>query len=128
MGIAFSLDLYLHTRARVESGNFRTDPYPVPKGYRTHGRTMILTNTARTLADALLFGDDPEFSEWYPKVKEYTFKTFSNRENDRGEWIQIRARDGSPENRVVALPVDDPFHIMRNLLLIIESLESKIKS
>ena len=272
--LAFSLDLYLHTRARVESGNFRTDPYPVPKGYRTHGITMILTNTARTLADALddlrhpdaeliskeayeyakdtidsftdengilhemvrtdgtfdfesqigryvnpghtiedcwfmetewkrfcdtdryektkqvlknalrlgwdsefsgirlfadmtggepfgtipdpsepmvkkttddngsklwwvhsetlystlLFGEDTEIFEWYPRVKEYTFKTFPNRENDRGEWIQIRARDGSPENRVVALPVKDPFHIMRNLLLIIELLESKIKS
>ena len=267
--LAFSLDLYLHTRARVESGSFRTDPYPVPKGYRTHGITMILTNTARTLADAmadlchpdaeeiskqayeyakdtldsftdensilhemvrvdgsfdtesqigryvnpghtiedcwfmetewrrfgdteryektkrvlknalrlgwdseysgvrlfadmeggdpvgtvpdptepmvkktsddngsklwwvhsetlystLLFGEDEEIAAWYPKVKDYTFKTFPNRENDRGEWIQIRARDGSPENRIVALPVKDPFHIMRNYLLIIEYLE-----
>lgn len=267
--LAFSLDLYLHTRERVESGSFRTDPYPVPKGYRTHGITMILTNTARTLANALsdlchpdaktiggqayayacdtldsftdensilhemvrvdgtfdtesqigryvnpghtiedcwfmedewsrfgdterhektlrvlknalrlgwdseysgvrlfadmeggdphgtvpdptepmvkkttedngsklwwvhseslystlLFGDDHEIAEWYPRIKEYTFKTFPNRENDRGEWIQIRARDGSPENRVVALPVKDPFHIMRNYLLIIEYLE-----
>lgn len=269
--LAFSLDLYLHTKARVESGNFRTDPYPVPKGYRTHGITMILTNTARTLADAmkalshpdaekislqaygfakdtldsftdkndilhemvrvdgtfdtdsqigryvnpghtiedcwfletewqrysdteryektkkvlknalrlgwdgeyggirlfadmeggaphgtvpdpkepmvkkttedngsklwwvhsetlystLLFGEDSEIAAWYPKVKEYTFNTFPNKENDRGEWIQIRARDGKPENRIVALPVKDPFHIMRNLLLIIELLERK---
>ena len=267
--LAFALELYLHTRERVESGNFRTDPYPVPRGYRTHGITMILTNTARTVANALadlchpdaekiakqaytyacdtldsftdgndilhemvrtdgtfdtesqigryvnpghtiedcwfmedewsrfgdkerhektvrvlknalrlgwdeeysgvrlfadmeggdprgtipdptepmvkktsddngsklwwvhseslystlLFGDDPEIAAWYPKIKEYTFKTFPNRENDRGEWIQIRARDGSPENRIVALPVKDPFHIMRNYLLIIEYLE-----
>ncbi len=267
--LAFALDLYLHTRARVESGNFCTDPYPVPNGYRTHGITMILTNTARTLANAmedlchpdsdeisrqayayacdtldsftdkddilhemvrvdgsfdtesqigryvnpghtiedcwfmetewirfkdadryertkrvlknalrlgwdseysgirlfadmeggvprgtvpdpnepmvkkttddngsklwwvhseslystLLFGADDEIGEWYPKIREYTFRTFPNRENDRGEWIQIRARDGSPENRIVALPVKDPFHIMRNYLLIIELLE-----
>ena len=267
--LAFSLDLYLHTKKRVESGNFRTDPYPVPKGYRTHGITMILTNTARTLADAmsalchpdadkisadaygfakdtldsftdenfilhemvrtdgsfdtesqigryvnpghtiedcwfmetewqrfgdkeryektkkvlknalrlgwddefsgirlfadmdggdprgsipdpsepmvkktsedngsklwwvhsetlystLLFGDDEEISSWYPKVREYVFNTFPNKDNDRGEWIQIRARDGKPENRIVALPVKDPFHIMRNYLLIIEYLE-----
>ncbi len=267
--LAFSLDLYNHTKKRVETGNFRTDPYPVPNGYRTHGITMILTNTARTVADALsdlchpdadkvsreayeyakdtldsftdennilhemvridgsfdtesqigryvnpghtiedcwfmetewerfsdtarrektvkvlknalrlgwdaefsgvrlfadmdggdpkgtipdptepmvkktsddngsklwwvhseslystlLFGADEEIAAWYPKIKEYTFNTFPNRVNDRGEWIQIRARDGSPENRIVALPVKDPFHIMRNYLLIIEYLE-----
>ena len=267
--LAFSLDLYLHTRERVATGNLRTDPYPVPSGYRTHGITMIMTNTARTLADAmdclchpdapvisnqayeyakdtldsftdendilhemvrldgtfdtdsqigryvnpghtiedcwfmesefvkysdkeryektkrvlknalrlgwdaeyggirlfadmqggaphgtvpdptepmlkkttedngsklwwvhsealystLLFGQDEEIFSWYGKIKEYTFATFPNRENDRGEWIQIRARNGKPENRVVALPVKDPFHIMRNMLLIIELLE-----
>ena len=267
--LAFALDLYLHTRERVESGNFRTDPYPVPKGYRTHGITMILTNTARTVANALsdlchpdaceiseqayayakftldsftdendilhemvrvdgtfdtesqigryvnpghtiedcwfmedewsrfgdkerhektlrvlknalrlgwdgeysgvrlfadmeggdphgtvpdpdepmlkkttedngsklwwvhseslystlLFGEDEEIAAWYPKVREYTFNTFPNTANDRGEWIQIRSRDGMPENRVVALPVKDPFHILRNYLLIIEFLK-----
>jgi len=267
--LAFSLDLYLHTKKRVESGNFRTDPYPVPKGYRTHGIPMILTNTARTLADAmdalchpdakkisndaysyakdiidsfvdennilhemvrvdgtfdtesqigryinpghtiedcwfletewkrfgdaarlektkkvlknalrlgwdpeysgirlfadmeggaprgtipdpsepmvkktsddngsklwwvhseslystLLFGDDEEIFAWYPKIKEYTFNTFPNTANDRGEWIQIRSQNGEPENRIVALPVKDPFHIMRNFLLIMELLE-----
>lgn len=268
----FAYDVYQNTKRRVESGNFRTDPYPVPKGYRTHGIPMILTNTARTLSDAmselshpdaaavsadaysfakdiidtfvdgrnilhemvrldgsfdtesqigryinpghtiedcwfletewerfsdkerhektlkvlknalsigwdkeysgirlfadmdggaprgtrpdpdepmlkkttedngsklwwvhseslystLLFCDDPEIAEWYPRIKEYTFKTFPNRENERGEWIQIRSQSGEPENRVVALPVKDPFHIMRNLILIIELLEEKI--
>ena len=270
--LAFSLDLYINTKSRVESGNFRTDPYPVPKGYQTHGLPMILTNTARTLADSmsalchpdadkisedaygyakevidtfvdendilhemvrldgtfdtesqlgryvnpghtiedcwfletewkrfsdtaryektkrvlknalrlgwddkfsgirlfadmeggdpkgtipdasepmvkkttddngsklwwvhsetlyttLLFAEDEEIFAWYPKIKEYTFKTFPNKANDRGEWIQIRARDGEPENRIVALPVKDPFHILRNLLLIVELLESRI--
>jgi N-acylglucosamine 2-epimerase len=61
--------------------------------------------------------------EIYEKIKEYTFKTFKNTENDRGEWIQIRDRFGKPENRIVALPVKDPFHIMRNMILIIELLE-----
>ena len=268
----FAIEVYENTKARVESGSFRTDPYPVPKGYRTHGITMILTNTARTLADAmadlshpdaerisadaygfakdtldsfvdelgilhemvradgsfdcesqmgryinpghtiedcwfletewerfsdkarhektvralknalnigwdeeysgiclfadmeggaprgtrpnpdepmlkkttedngskiwwvhsealystLLFSSDKEVADWYPKIKEYTFKTFPNRENDRGEWIQIRSRDGAPENRIVALPVKDPFHIMRNLILIIELLEKRL--
>ena len=55
-------------------------------------------------------------------VRDCTLRTLPNRINDRGEWIQIRDRAGKPENRVVALPVKDPYHIMRNLLLILEIL------
>ena len=72
-----------------------------------------------------ILSEDAEVATWYPKIKEYTFRTFPNRENERGEWIQIRSRNGEPENRIVALPVKDPFHIMRNLILIIELLEKK---
>ena len=269
----FAASLYRHAVARYESGNYNTDPYPVPRGCRTHGGPMIFTNTARTLATALrtvgdsradgiareaygfakdvldhfvdetgvlhemlfegdtfneelllgryinpghtiedcwfladeweAFGDgarmektkrvlknalrlgwdtpfggirlfadfeggdprgavldekeemvrkvradngaklwwvhsealystlrfseDPEIAAWYGRVKEYTFKTFPNEENDRGEWIQIRDREGRPENRVVALPVKDPFHIMRNLILLIEECEKRME-
>ena len=31
-----------------------------------------------------------------------------------GEWIQIGNRQGEPMEKVVALPVKDPFHIIRN--------------
>lgn len=270
--LAFSCDLYRHTKARIASGSFRTDPYPVPKGRRMHGVPMIMTNTARTLADAmaamgydgaesvsrdayayacdvidsfvdgnnilhetvkldgtfdleemigryinpghtiedawfmecewerfgdtarraktvsvlknalslgwdneyggirlfsdtdggiphgkisdtsepmikkitedntsklwwvhsealystLLFDTDPEIASRYPVIKEYAFRTFPNTENGRGEWIQIRSRDGAPETRIVALPVKDPFHIMRNFILIIELLEKRL--
>ena len=265
----FAYDLYLHSKKRYNSGDYRTDPYPEPRGYRTHGLTMIFTNTARTLADAMADAGHPDaeavsldaygfakdvidtfvdkdgilhetvkrngefdtdnligryinpghtiedcwfmYTEWerfsdlerlkktervlenalrigwdgeyggiclfrdfeggepkgeipnpdepmvkkatadthcklwwvhsealystllfsynsdikpyYERIKGYTFSTFPNRENDRGEWIQIRDREGKPEQRVVALPVKDPFHIIRNLLLIIQLLE-----
>ncbi|MBE6644836.1 MAG: hypothetical protein E7612_05590 [Ruminococcaceae bacterium] len=268
--LEFALNLYRRVKELFEKGKFRTDPDPTPGGYITHGVTMILTNTARTLADAmeahghrdaekisseaygyakytldtfadendimrelvrvdgsfdnesrlgryanpghiiedawfmetewkkfgdekrlertrrvlknalrlgwdteysgilhfvdmeggiphgavydysepmvrktaedygaklwwvhsealystLLFGEDAEIAEWYPKIREYTLNTFPNRENDRGEWIQIRSRDGKPENRIVALPVKDPYHIIRNLLYIIEFLQN----
>ena len=79
---------------------------------------------SEALYSTLLFGEDEEIAEWYTKIREYTFNTFPNRENDRGEWIQIRSREGKPENRVVALPVKDPYHIIRNLLYIIEFLQS----
>lgn len=265
----FAKTLYRSVLGRYASGDFRTDPYPVPRGYRTHGLPMILTNTSRALAgammafgdpgtsevsraanefardvldhfvdgngilremipqeggfddktllgryinpghtiedcwfmytewalagdtvrmektsallcrtlslgwdgeyggirlfadmdgsaphgeipdasepmvkkvmednmsklwwphsealySAMLFSDSEEALAWYWRVKEYTFSTFPNRENDRGEWIQIRDRAGRPENRVVALPVKDPFHILRNLILILELCE-----
>ena len=56
--------------------------------------------------------------EYYEKAFAYVFETFPNKE--LGEWIQIRKRDGSPEEKVVALPVKDPFHIMRNFIKIVE--------
>ena len=72
-------------------------------------------------------------SEWSPfsdgsrPAREWTlyltFRTFPNPNPKIGEWIQIRNRLGEPESKVVALPVKDPFHIARNLILIIDLLE-----
>ena len=45
---------------------------------------------SEALYSAMLFSDSEEALAWYWRVKEYTFSTFPNRENDRGEWIQIR--------------------------------------
>jgi len=64
-----------------------------------------------------------EFLDWYEKVSLYTFDTFPNTENTSREWIQIRDRKGKPLNKVVALPVKDPFHILRNFILIIKLLK-----
>ena len=56
--------------------------------------------------------------ELYQKSAEYVFRTFPDETN--GEWVQIRSRNGSPEEKLVALPVKDPFHIMRNFIKIVE--------
>lgn len=63
---------------------------------------------------------DEEFLSLYLKTHEYVFQTFPNPDRQIGEWIQIRDRFGSPLDKVVALPVKDPFHVIRNVLLIIE--------
>ena len=270
--LQFAAVLMQNIADRIDRGTFRTDPYPIPAGLRTHGVPMILTNTARTLADAsrsrgkteqaarwydyayrcacdvcdhfidsdgvlrefidpngfsdremlrryinpghtiedvwfmldefervgdtaraertvgalknalrlgwdeafgglLLFADhtggvpqgtdgayahepmlhkvksdydsklwwvhsealystvrcarktgDPQLAEWAQRIFDYTFATFPNRINPEGEWIQIRARDGCPADKIVALPVKDPFHISRNLIKLIELL------
>ncbi len=61
---------------------------------------------------------DEDFVRYYEKSFTYAFTTFPNQK--LGEWVQIRKRDGSPEDKVVALPVKDPFHIMRNFIKIVE--------
>ena len=71
---------------------------------------------------------DTEFLGWFNKVKDYTFSTFPHPNKQIGEWIQIRTRDGSPQEKIVALPVKDPFHIMRNFILIIELLAKRTES
>ncbi|WP_336853444.1 AGE family epimerase/isomerase [Sinomonas albida] len=68
---------------------------------------------------ARLFADttgDPRFTRWAERLADYTFATFPDPEGR--EWIQIRDRSGDPLDAVVALPVKDPFHIARALLLI----------
>ena len=69
-------------------------------------------------------GDD---SYWtlFKKVFDYTYRTFPNPDRTVREWIQIRTREGLPQEKVVALPVKDPYHIIRNVILIIELLEER---
>lgn len=73
------------------------------------------------MAEALT--GNPKLGKAYWQLHEYTFKVFPNPNRDIGEWIQIRNRQGRPMNKVVALPLKDPFHILRSFLLIIERLE-----
>ena len=71
------------------------------------------------LALAFVLTRDKGFYERYNRLFEYVFTVFPNPGAD-GEWIQIRNRKGEPENRVVALPVKDPYHIMRNFVLLMD--------
>ena len=71
---------------------------------------------------------ETRFLEWHEKVFSYTFRTFPNRDPEVREWKQICKRDGSPQDKGVALPVKDPFHITRNLILILELLETMIET
>lgn len=67
-------------------------------------------------------GDD-WFLDTYWKFHEYVFSTFPNPNSEIGEWIQIRDRQGKPEEKIVALPVKDPYHITRAFMHLIKSLE-----
>lgn len=82
---------------------------------------------SEALYTALLCYDrtgDEEFLIWHNIIFEYVFSVFPNPDPEIREWIQILKRDGTPQDKVVALPVKDPFHIIRNLILLIELLYS----
>jgi N-acylglucosamine 2-epimerase len=66
---------------------------------------------------------DPWFLDTYWKYHEYVFTTFPNPDESVGEWIQIRDRAGKPEDKVVALPVKDPYHITRAFMHLVKSLQ-----
>ncbi len=63
----------------------------------------------------------------YQRFHDYTFKTFPNPDKKVGEWIQIRNRQGVPEQALVALPVKDPMHIIRAFLYAMEVLKRLAK-
>lgn len=65
---------------------------------------------------------DQALLELHDRVHAYTFATFPHPDPSVGEWIQIRDRQGRPIDKVVALPVKDPYHIMRNMMLLVDLL------
>lgn len=67
---------------------------------------------------------DSRMYQRYEKIARYVFSTFPNPDKEIGEWIQIRERKGEPGDKFAALPVKDPFHIMRSMLLIIDLLDN----
>lgn len=62
-----------------------------------------------------------QFLDMFSRLQEYTFLTFPNPDHEVGEWIQIRDRQGRPFTEEVGgrLPVKDPYHITRDLILLI---------
>jgi N-acylglucosamine 2-epimerase len=63
----------------------------------------------------------PEFLDWYEKLWTVCLEHFVDWPN--GDWRQKLDRSFAPINDVVALPVKDPFHLPRSLILQIELLE-----
>lgn len=61
------------------------------------------------------------YYDWYEKIWALCLERYVDWAN--GEWRQKLNRDLTPMTKVVALPVKDPFHLPRALMLQIELLE-----
>lgn len=67
----------------------------------------------------------PEFFDWYARTWRLCLERYVDWEH--GEWRQKLNRDLTPMTGVVALPVKDPFHLPRSLILQIEQLERPVR-
>lgn len=83
----------------------------------------VHAETLYTTLRCFLRSGNPVFGKWYRRTEEYVFRHFPNPDREIGEWIQILDRQGRPLNKLVALPVKDPYHILRDVMLIVELLE-----
>lgn len=79
----------------------------------------VHTEAAYTTALGARRYGDGACADWAERIWNYTVATFPGRDEGE-EWIQIRDRAGRPLDRVVALPVKDPFHIARSLMQLVE--------
>jgi len=60
--------------------------------------------------------------EWFERIRQWAF---AHHGDGTGEWIQRLDRTGKPIEELIALPVKDPFHLPRALILSIQLLSNK---
>lgn len=87
----------------------------------------VHSETLYTTMLCWLITQDPFYRSCYERTRSYVVKRFLHPDPKIGEWVQILDRQGRPEDKLVALPVKDPFHIVRNVLMMIELLTAKIE-
>ncbi len=68
---------------------------------------------------------DMDFLTWFHRILNYSLANYPV--SGHGEWRQRLNRQGLPFSDTVALPVKDPFHLPRALLLCLELLETRVK-
>lgn len=73
------------------------------------------TEAMVALLMAHVYTGDNDCLEWYRRVHRYAFAHYPAPEH--GEWVQKLSRDGSPLTDTIALPVKDPFHLPRSLIV-----------
>jgi N-acylglucosamine 2-epimerase len=89
-------------------------PHADTKLWWPHTEALYALLLARSLTH------EPWCDEWYERLHEWSFAHFSMREV--GEWRPRQDRQGDPHQKNVALPVKDPFHLPRSVILAIQLL------
>lgn len=90
-------------------------PHSDKKLWWPHVEAMYATLLAHELTG------EPWCLEWYRRVADWSWSHFPA--PDSGEWYQRLTREGKPTTEVIALPVKDPFHLPRGIMLIMGLME-----
>jgi len=96
----------------------RTPPYwknPDTKIWWVHSEALYALLLAHEL------GGRPWAMDWYWKVHDWSFEHFPVKEY--GEWTNKLDRKGDKIDTLIALPVKDPFHLPRAVILCIDVLD-----
>ncbi len=93
-----------------------------PVGW-AHAETKLWwPHTEGLVATLLAFEQtrDKRFLDWHEKVRDYAYRTYPNARD--GEWFQKMDRRGRRITETLVLPVKDPFHLPRALIMCLECL------
>ena len=85
----------------------------------THCEAMI------ALAYAYLYTKDEKYMVWLDKIKDYSFKHFSD--GDHPEWFGHLHRDGTPVNYIKGSDWKGPFHNVRAFMMLTQLFDKMAK-
>ncbi|MCX6625163.1 MAG: AGE family epimerase/isomerase [Acidobacteria bacterium] len=91
--------------------------------YLPHGQKKIWWPHTEALYALLLASEltgESWCEAWYQRVHDWSFAHFPMQ--DCGEWWQRLDRAGNQTTELIALPVKDPFHLPRSVILILQLL------
>ena len=103
---------------RDARGGIPPDPHGDKKLWWVHCEAMYALVLGQEILGA------PWCTEWYEKIHDWAFAHFDDPAS--GEWLQRLDRRGAITTETIALPVKDPFHWPRAIMLMIESFERRI--
>jgi N-acylglucosamine 2-epimerase len=92
--------------------------------YWKHGMYKLWWPVTEALAATLLayeFDASPKWLEWHRRIMDWSLPRYPVPEH--GEWRQRLTREGNPYDPFLVLPVKDPFHLPRGLIVGIEAID-----
>ena len=92
--------------------------------YWKHATFKLWWPVTEALAATLMayeFDPSPKWLEWHRRIMDWALPRYPVAQH--GEWRQRLDREGRPYEKFLILPVKDPFHLPRGILIGIETIE-----
>ena len=118
--LKLAIDVYDGIRARLAAGVFRTEPYPIPAGYRSHSIAMISLRITQVLADAAAALDHPRREELAAATVECASQIVNDFCLPDGAVQELVPVDGSLADTILARHTT-PGHIFESMWFVIRT-------